>query len=218
MKFQEYKFLILSDYYRISGSTRLSGLLRNILFGEAFKFIFWMRTCRYMRQNPFLRYSLYPFALLMYNHYTYKFGIGIPFLTEIGSGFFIGHFGCIFVYPDSKIGKNCNLSQGVTIGVSNRGEKKGCPTIGNNVYIGPGVKIFGAISIGNNVAIGANCVVTKDVPDNAVVVGIPGKVISYKGSEGYIDHTSYEETAGRVAPSGVKYPSTLPEKNHRQAS
>lgn len=61
------------------------------------------------------------------------------------------------------------------------------------MYIGPGAKMFGSIKIGNNVAIGANCVVTKDIPDNAVVVGIPGKVISYEGSNGYVNRTDYEK-------------------------
>ena len=69
----------------------------------------------------------------------------------------------------------------VTIGLKVRGKNRGNPTIGDNVYIAPGVKIFGDIKIGNNVAIGANCVVTKDIPDSSVVVGIPGKVISQEG-------------------------------------
>ena len=64
-------------------------------------------------------------------------------------------------------------------------------SIGDNVYIGPGVKIFGNIRIGNNAAIGANGVVNKDVPDNGVVVGVPGKVVSLKGSSGYINRTNY---------------------------
>ena len=71
------------------------------------------------------------------------------------------------------IGDNCNLSQSVTIGQSNRGARKGTAVIGNNVYIGPGAKIVGAVRIGNFVAIGANCVVTMDIPDSAVVVGVP---------------------------------------------
>ncbi|GAA3319001.1 hypothetical protein GCM10020331_024100 [Ectobacillus funiculus] len=56
--------------------------------------------------------------------------------------------------------------------------KGAVPKIGNNVYIGPGAKIFGGITIGNNVSIGANSVVTKDVPDNVTVVGIPAKIIA----------------------------------------
>jgi serine O-acetyltransferase len=93
------------------------------------------------------------------------------------------------------IGDNCNISQGVTIGEANRGPRKGTPVIGNNVYIGPGAKIIGAVHIGNNVAVGANCVVTRDVPDGAVVVGVPGRVISYEGSKGYIIRTDYDTQA-----------------------
>jgi serine O-acetyltransferase len=192
MNFKDYKYLILSDLYRIYGKSSFPSLLRQVLFGEAYKFIFWMRTCKFTHGMPWLKYLLYPLAVFMYQHYTYKFGIGIQFTTDIGAGFYIGHFGCIFVYPYCKIGKNCNLSQGVTLGKANRGKNMGYPIIGDNVYIGPGAKVVGAVKVGNHVAIGANSVVTKDVPDNAVVVGVPGRVISYDGSEGYVDHTDYE--------------------------
>lgn len=196
MPSNEHRYLVFSDLYRLSGNASLGSLIRNVIFGEAFKYIFWMRTCRYARGNTLLKYSLYPFALLMLQHYTYKFGIGISFEAEIGSGFYIGHFGGIFVYPLCKIGKNCNLSPGVTLGKTNRGKNAGYPTIGDNVYIGPGAKVIGAVKVGSNVAIGANCVVTKDVPDNAVVVGIPAKVISYEGSEGYVCYTDYDGKIG----------------------
>jgi serine O-acetyltransferase len=157
-----------------------------------YKFIFWMRTCRYLCDKPWARYILFPLARIMFNHYTYKFGIGIPFMTQIGPGFYIGHFGGIFVFPHCRIGKNCNISQGVAIGVSARGKNAGWPVVGDNVYIGPGAKVIGAICIGNNVAIGANAVVTKDLPDGAVAAGIPARVISYEGSAGYVNDTDYD--------------------------
>jgi serine O-acetyltransferase len=128
----------------------------------------------------------------MYRHYTYKFAISIPTSTKIGSGFYIGHFSGIIVNKDCIIGKNCNISQGVTLGQSNRGAKKGAPIIGDNVYIGPGAKLIGRVVIGNNVAIGANSVVTKDIEDNAVVVGAPARVISHNGVDGYIGFTDYK--------------------------
>lgn len=93
----------------------------------------------------------------------------------------------------SIIGNNCNISQGVTLGVANRGKYEGCPKLGDNIFIGPGAKILGAVTIGNNVAIGANCVVIKDIPDNSVVVGIPGRVISQEGSLGYVNRTDYDD-------------------------
>jgi len=122
----------------------------------------------------------------MYSRYGYRYGMEIPVATQIGSGFLVVHIGGIVVHQDVVIGNNFSISQGVTLGASYRGKRKGCPVIGDNVYIGPGAKVFGSIRIGNDVAIGANCVVTRDIPDNAVVVGIPGTVISYQGSDGYV--------------------------------
>ena len=152
-----------------------------------------MRTCKYSRGRLLLKYSLHPFARLMLRRYYFKFGINIPYNTKIGCGFYIGHFGGIVVHPQCKIGNNCNISHGVTIGQTNRGKNKGVPEIGNCVYVGPGAKIIGGIKIGHNVCIGANCVVTKDVSDSAVVVGIPGSVVSFDGSKNYVINTDYNE-------------------------
>ena len=121
--------------------------------------------------------------MLMQRHY----GIQIPVTVRIGEGFYIGHFGGIVINGAATIGKNVNISHDVTIGVSNRWSNKGVPIIGDEVYIAPGAKIIGRIVIGNNVAIGANAVVTKDMPDNACVAGVPAKTISMDGSLGYIN-------------------------------
>lgn len=193
MKLSEYRFFILSDLYRVSGNVSYSTLLKYVLAGESYKYCFWMRTCNFARTVPLLRYTLYPVAKYMHHRLSYKYGISIPIATDIGSGFYIGHFGGIVVNGKSVIGRNCNISQGVTLGQANRGKNKGFPVIGDNVYLGPGAKIVGAVRIGNNVAVGANCVVTCDVPDNAVVVGIPGKVISSGGAEHYVELTDYED-------------------------
>ena len=194
MKFHDYKFLILSDLYRINADLRTSTLIKSVIFGnETYQYNFWMRTCAYTRRHKLLKFFLYPIAKLILNHYVYKYGVSIPYDTDIGSGFYIGHFGTIVVNNFSKIGNNCNISQGVTLGMAIRGNNKGYPAIGNNVYLGPGAKIIGAVKIGNNVAIGANCVVTKDMPDNAVVVGVPGQVISYNGTQAYVDNIDYAD-------------------------
>ena len=192
MTFKEYRFLLLSDLYRITGNTGRAELLRYVFAGESFRYNFWLRTCRYARSQPLLKYTVYPIARLIQGHLTYKMGISIPSGTEIGSGFYIGHFGGIVVSHKSIIGKNCNISQGVTIGRTNRGKNKGYPVLGDNIYIGPGAVIAGGIRIGNNVAIGANCVVTMDIPDDSVVVGVPGRIISQEGSAGYVNRTDYD--------------------------
>lgn len=193
MKFREYKYLVYSDLYRIPGRATVTSLIRQLLFGEAFKYIYWMRTCHYLKRNIFFKYSVYPFAWLILRRLRYKLGISVPPDTKIGSGFYIGHFGGIVINRRCKIGKNCNISHGVTLGQANRGINKGCPILGDNVYVGPGTKIIGSVKIGDNVAIGANCVVTKDIPDDSVVVGNPGKVISQEGSRGYVSRTDYED-------------------------
>ena len=194
MQLSEYRFLVYSDLYRITGTVAAGDLVREVLWGgDGFPYVFWMRTCAYLRSSRFLRYSLYPFARFMLNRLRYKLGISISPDTRIGSGFYIGHFGGIVVNDQSVIGNNCNISQGVTLGQVNRGKYKGYPQLGDNVYIGPGAKIVGAVKVGNNVAIGANCVVTRDVPDGSVVVGIPGRVISDEGSAGYVNRTDYAD-------------------------
>ncbi|MBR5984358.1 MAG: serine acetyltransferase [Bacteroidales bacterium] len=145
-----------------------------------------MRICSYLRSRKLL-FPIYLIYRLKLNRLSYKSGIQIPDTTQIGKGFYIGHFGCIVISAQTIIGNNVNISQGITIGRTNRGEKQGVPTIGNDVYIGPGAKIIGKINIGDNITIGANAVVTSDVPDNACVAGIPAKIISYAGSEGYVN-------------------------------
>ncbi|MFY4504054.1 serine O-acetyltransferase [Ligilactobacillus ruminis] len=101
-----------------------------------------------------------------------KNGADINILTAAKENNFKGHpilghgIKGIVIAGEAKIGKNVEISHQVTIGRS----KGGVPTIGDDVYIGPGAKIFGGIKIGNNVRIGANCVVFEDVPDNATVV------------------------------------------------
>jgi serine O-acetyltransferase len=98
-------------------------------------------------------------------------------------GFYIGHFGGITVSKEAIIGNNCSISQGVTIGVSGQGDKRGTPVIGNNVYIGTGAKLIGKIKIGNNIKIGANAVIYKDLPDNSIAVLDPGfRIISFDGN------------------------------------
>lgn len=110
--------------------------------------------------------------------------IQIPKQTRVGYGLYIGHGGPIIVNSSAIIGNNCNLSQFTTIG-SNEGR---AAIIGDNTYIGPSVCIVEDVKIGNNVTIGAGSVVTKDVPDNATVVGNYAKVINYDNPGRYISN------------------------------
>lgn len=164
------------DLYRYSGNISIKQFLKHYFLSPGFRITVWYRLAAKHRGPIGVIVNI----ILM--HYKYLFGIDLNRKTKIGKGFYIGHFSGIVISSSAVIGDNCNISQGVTIGIAGKGENRGCPTIGNNVYIGAGAKIIGKVRIGNNVAIGANAVVTKDVPDNAVVGGIPAKIISMDGS------------------------------------
>lgn len=137
-------------------------------------------------RSNLIKYILKPLTASLGLFIQITTGIKIWVGAEIGPGFYIGHFGNVLIGP-TKIGKFCNVSQEVSIGFAGRGENFGLPVVGDRVFIGAGAKILGKISIGNDVAIGANAVVTKDVPENAVVVGVPGRIISYDSSKDFIN-------------------------------
>jgi serine O-acetyltransferase len=100
---------------------------------------------------------------------------------NVGEGLMLGH-GFSIMCVANKIGRNCSIFQQVTIGYSH----SGCPSIGDNVWIFAGAKLLGGVSIGNNVVIGANAVVNKDVPDNAIVAGVPAKIIRYRKENEFV--------------------------------
>lgn len=108
-------------------------------------------------------------------------GIQLDPWPPIGPGLRILHSGGIFV--GGHIGANMDIAHDVTIGIAGQGERQGVPTIGDNVHIAAGARVFGKIRIGNNVKIGPNAVVHRDVPDNAIVAVAPGyRIVAYARS------------------------------------
>lgn len=190
--FEELKYCIITDYYRYYGRFNNLAMLKELIFGIGFKYSFWFRLSKYFGEKSSLWFPLFVISRLMLNRYTFKYGIQIGWTAEIGPGFYIGHFGGIVVSGYAVIGRNCNISQGVTIGKVDRGKRAGVPIIGDNVYIGPGAKITGNVKVGNNAVVGPNSVVTRDVPEKAIVVGIPAEVISLNG-EGYVSKVDYDQ-------------------------
>lgn len=185
MTFKDYKAHVSCDLHRYDSSKH--EFFKSFLIIPGFRYTFWMRTAYYLKtKNGLFSKMLYALSRIALKRTEHRFGISIPYNTEIGPGFYIGHFGGIVVSPDVKIGRNCNINHGVTIGSTYSGKNPGTPTIGDGVYCGPGSKVIGGIEIGNNVAIGANCVVTCSIPGESVVIGVPGKIISRKGSYDYV--------------------------------
>lgn len=111
----------------------------------------------------------------------YHSGIQIPRQTSIGAGLKFGHWGTIVVNNEAILGKNAMLSPGCLIGNS-QGKKKGTPVIGDNLVMQTNSIIVGKVNIGNNVLIAPGAFVNFDVPDNSIVIGNPGKIISRDSS------------------------------------
>lgn len=179
--------LLKSDLARVIGKNkRLCSLsaLRSYYVSESFKVCFWFRLGSYIatKNNFFFKVLLY-LIKIKYMGIKRKTGIQLPLLTKIGGGVMFCHFSCIVIAQSVNIGKNVSIHQGVTIGRIFNGKYSGVPTIGDNVVIFSGAKVLGNIQIGDNAVIGANAVVTKDVPANAVVAGVPAKIISTDSSK-----------------------------------
>jgi serine O-acetyltransferase len=144
-----------------------------------------LRFGQWLLRAPLIaRVFLEPFYIYLDHRLRAKWGIQILRRATIGPGFYIGHYGGIFVAEGTVIGRQCSISQDVTLGIAGEGPRRGCPVIGDNVYIAPGAKVNGRIRIGNNVRIGPNAVVTKDVPDNALVHTRPVLVVVFPSRYG----------------------------------
>lgn len=100
----------------------------------------------------------------------------VPYQAQIGSGTVLGYQALgVVIHKRCVIGKNCHISQNVTIGGTSGLYE--VPVLGDNVQVGVGAVIIGPIHIGDNVVIGANAVVNKDIPSNCVAAGVPARVI-----------------------------------------
>ncbi|CZF77479.1 serine O-acetyltransferase [Grimontia marina] len=174
MKKYSFIYLIKSDLYRQNGKVSFLLFLKDILFRKGFKFVFWMRAAKYFDTTPVLKYI----TKLMFIYYKRAYTSDANYRTDIGPGFSMYHVFATAWDKEVKIGSNVTILHSVTLGRKNNK----FPVVLNNVYIGPGACILGDVVIGNNAIIGANATVTKDVPDNAVVVGNPARIVSYNGS------------------------------------
>ena len=170
--------LIKSDRFRLSGKIEPSfKIILSVLKPFSSTILFWLRLSQYRKG------WLFPLCRIMYKHVCRKAQVQIPASTKIGYGFYIGYSICMVVNGGTIIGNNVNLSQFLNVGTNHRTPA----IIGDNVYIAPHVSIVEDVKIGNNSSIGAGAVVTKDVPDNATVAGVPAKVLNYNNPGRYVN-------------------------------
>lgn len=170
--------LILSDYYRVWPQMKrrpfvfiISHMFLAHFWNASFMTMLWFRIASFT--PPSCRFVF----VIIYRWINYLTGIQLPIDTKVGEGLYFPHYSCIVISKRTIIGNNCTIFQGVTLGKTIHG----CPTIGNNVIICANSTVVGNVRIGNNAFIGAGSVVVNDVPDDAVVVGNPSRIISYKG-------------------------------------
>lgn len=187
-----------TDYHYYINEDKKALKINNLnLIGQIFNFIspnqIWkfqktLRKVEYYQncKNTGLNKIYFYYLKFKFKKISLKLGFSIP-PNVFGPGLSIVHYGTIVVNSAAKIGANCRLHVCVNIGAS--GGEKEAPQLGDNIYIAPGAKIYGNISIANNTAIGANAVVNKSfAEENTVIAGIPAKVIGQVDIKKIIKH------------------------------
>lgn len=144
-------------------------------------FLFAYRSTRFLNiSHPLISNTLGKLSYMLYRLFCIYLGIDFHWKIKVGKNFKISHFVGVVVNENVIFGDNCWIRQNTTIGNNIYNNK--APRFGDNVQVGANVVVIGDITIGDNVIIGAGSVVVKDIPNNAVVVGNPARIIKY------IDH------------------------------
>lgn len=130
--------------------------------------------------------SLARFNAMLARFFT---GVEIHPAAKIGRRFFIDHGMGVVIGETAEVGDDVTIYHGVTLGGVSLKKEKRHPTIGNNVIIGAGAKVLGPFKVGDRVRIGANSVVLHEVPDDATVVGVPGRITGDSKRQDMFNHT-----------------------------
>ncbi len=175
----------IAKYKKYSGKNALLLILTQQGLWAIITYRFW-NSIYESRLPSFLKKIMLVFGVISQKWIEIITGIQLPYSAKVGKSFYIGHFGHIIINANSVIGENCNISQGVTIGVSGRGKNRGVPVLEDNIYVGANVTVAGKITIGSNSVLGANSLVVKDVEPNTTVLGVPAVKINDNDSSAYI--------------------------------
>ena len=180
---EDLRFYLSEDLKRFETKPTIKDWL---IYNEGWYIFQFIRNLRYLEYYTNSSKNLRKKILFYLRFYVYKrqvFKLKVDIKpNNLGPGFRLYHLGSLVrVKQNCRIGKNCSMLPGVVIGNKNQENNNTWVIIGDNCYIGVDAKIFGEVRIGNNVVIGANSVVTKDIPDNCVASGIPAKIIKRDG-------------------------------------
>ena len=154
---------------------RINGTLR-----PGFHAILMYRLGRWASERPIRRWPVLRLAAIMRFVVRNVYGIELYWESDIGRRLYIAHQGTIALHPLCRIGDDCVIRQGSTIGASEElSPDEEAPVLGNNVQVGAGAMVLGKIRIGDNVRIGPNAVVMTDVPSNSTVMAPPSRVVTW---------------------------------------
>ncbi|WP_321023986.1 serine acetyltransferase [Eisenbergiella porci] len=210
---EELKFYIESDLRAREingyGSISLAKRMQACLLPTPWKFQILLRKAEFYMGN---HNRVLKLVGVYYKYRAYRYGLKCGYsihTNTFGPGLCLTHCGTVVINGGVKFGSNARVQAGVNIGAFSRFDEnwaESAPTFGDNVYIGPGAKVFGKIIVGDNVAIGANAVVSKNVPDHCTVVGA-NKIVNeigsidmiHYGDESKIPGDSYAEKTRRGA-------------------
>jgi len=147
-------------------------------FKPTMRFLLLLRTCEYYKNTKKGSFNKVIYIFLKYLKYRLGIRLGFTIPENVAKkGLQLPHYGTIVMNANTKIGENCRIHVCTNIGTS--GGSNQAPIIGNNVYIGPGVKIYGDINIADNISIAANAAVSKSFTEKGVVIGgVPAKILS----------------------------------------
>lgn len=179
----DYRFYLEADRIALCKETRRP----RPFVDDTWKFQRLLRKVEYYKnckRSPLHR-AYFLFVLFRYHRLAQRLGFTI-FPNTIGPGLCIPHRGSILISSNAQIGENCRIHSATNIGTEVRfGDR--APKLGNNVYVGPGAKLFGDIVIGDDVAIAANSVVNRSFDEpHQTVGGIPARKLSDRGTEGLL--------------------------------
>lgn len=175
-----------NDYYRMTGKEySICSFLVSYLTEHRVRFVYSYRKLQHINDNRLLSKTIW---FVYHRHLKTKYGLEINPGVKIGPGLQISHPYNITINNGAILGKNINLSKGVSIGQENRGKRRGVPVLGNQVYLGINSTVVGNIKIGDDVLIAPNAYVNCDIPSHSIVIGNPCQVIHRdNATEGYVN-------------------------------
>ena len=180
---EEYKRYIKyeEENYKNSYPNFTKELKKILKFQKLYRKLEYYTNCK----KGFLNKQIKKILQYRFDKKSLKYCFHIP-INTIEEGLCIIHIGPIYINENASIGKNFRIHPMTTIG-KNIGRNQTSPKIGNNVWIGPGARVYGNIKIGDNIVIGTNSVVNKSFKENVTIAGIPAKIINNKGYKDYFN-------------------------------